>query len=114
MAVGDDAMPTFQEVDAELENLDQQRQQLRDRARDLMRLRHSLIVGEQLDQWGLTAEEYAEAKRASVESVDADEPPKPLHQCLNEARARANKARREAQTVSAGGVDLATKARGVN
>lgn len=98
---------TIVQIDAELDQVNAQVAELKTKAKALMAVRNYLILGEQLDHWGLTLLEYVAAKDYSAGS-DV-----PLHVALNEARAKANKARRQAQTVDVQSAVTESKASGV-
>lgn len=87
--------PAVVKLTAELDELNKQWRELRKKAQAKKKELNAAVVGEQLDHWGLTQEQYAKAK------AFAKEKKMPTHMALNEARKLANKARREAQTATA-------------
>lgn len=55
-------MASIQDIEAELEILKAQEQAIKERMRALMRDRNKAILQDQCDHWGLTVEEYLQAK----------------------------------------------------
>ena len=95
---------TLEQLGAALDDLDQQRLNLRQRAFQIKAVRDRKLHDEQLDHWGLTEEQYCAAKAVSLSAA------RPAHQCLVEAGRAARKAAR--QTAVAQSVTLGVVAKG--
>lgn len=81
-------------IQSDLDAINAQRDELRAKAKAIKAKLDAELVNEQCDHWGLTPEQYAAAK------ADARERGVLTHVALNDARRKANRERREAQTAT--------------
>ena len=98
---------TVPQLDAYLDDLNQERLLLRERIAQIRAIRDKKIREEHLDYWGLNEGQYEAAKaRARSSGV-------PAHVCLNEARKEANRQARDTQTALAEASAVGLQAKGV-
>lgn len=94
---------TIAQLDAILDDIATEQSALNAKARAVMAERNRKIECNKLDHWGVTKEEYAEAKQKAAQGVGS------LPTILNEYRRAANKAARELQVAKAVPADVGVK-----
>lgn len=103
---------SIEELDRCLADLDAQRQSLRAQAQAVAAARVVKLAEEHAALWGLTVEQYAQAK-AACEAERAAGKPAALHHHLNRARVKLMQAERAAQSAEAGQAQAGAQTQGL-
>src|SRR5712692_11520229 len=91
---------TIEELNAEVDRLDAERLVAIQKLQAAAKVRDRRVIEDHLDYWGRNQQHYdAALARAAATNL-------PVHVCLNEARAEANRQIRDTQTALAEGLDL--------